>query len=1070
MSDDQIVPGLSEPVIDRLRSERGDSADKIVACLRTAEELLVRVVAGDDRLRLAESAAYNLREALNTVVEGQDAAHGGLRAVIDAWSRYETEVSQPQADSATAREALDDVIRKVAADESRASNYTRRFISYLGDRSGISQLPGHVDPASEYGDLRDEASRALHSAVAVADARALLDRTVAWFVRVFSPPDEIVDAIRNLATQPWQSASQTANLARLITNDHHLRLFFSEVTDPGWLQPVHRAGLARLPAQGAPWPVAGILDGLARTDPHSAASLLDSLLTDTKSLSKTDDRTLARLELLRVAAELGPAGHHLVADVVRQHGDISAARVLGAAVALKAEPADAVVQQVAEIVLNNLNRFPRGDNYYAIKLLNHLQAGITEGNVDARARMLAGKLRRRSRLEEARYVDLGIEPLTVDVGERPEPLLLLAHHVARVLSTARAFGVPTSTQKEWLGELPGELSERIYCQIMAGADDVSLADKIAHIADRLASRTATGDDLTLVADIESYSPAIKELSVWSEALGSPSPASTEDADQIPWDWARAWRWAAVLPDHVFSAWREPIAFVTKRHGAPDPLALTRTRRPVFAGRFGTSPHSPDELAALPVLEAARIVAAWRADVGDGSEFGVLELARALETTVKNDPAGWSADPSAVVATLDKPIYVEHYFRGLTERAADIISRAAAVLAAAARALALASAARINEGSSTLAGDEFNRTHTRETILDLIRALANNEADIADNLDDLWDWTLTDIHEFPEANSKPPFTDDPLNSAINRLWGHGLQTVLALAAWEFRRNGTIRAAFEGTLDSVIQTPGTVGLELRAILASHIGLLEVIAQPWLDTHANALLRDGPLAQQTFDLAIKWARPTAWTYQNFKTELFDAAIRGTENAATKIAIAVLNEVDGYDFATVIRHLRNHAATLAVVAEEATFQVQDLDADSPFLANAVEFWTQLLDADQGVVPERALFGLGRWAFVTGLSDDKWAELTARTLQATNGRIGDAISVANRAGDLPLSPRNQQIVLQLLDNGEAWERHHAALKAIKMLRASTRGPVDDTFWRLRTRLIDLGYHQASDVRPCKDH
>ena len=58
----------------------------------------------DDRdLRLAESAAYNLREALDSVIGGRDAADGGLPAVLEAWRRFKAEVAQPNADIAAAR-------------------------------------------------------------------------------------------------------------------------------------------------------------------------------------------------------------------------------------------------------------------------------------------------------------------------------------------------------------------------------------------------------------------------------------------------------------------------------------------------------------------------------------------------------------------------------------------------------------------------------------------------------------------------------------------------------------------------------------------------------------------------------------------------------------------------------------------------------------------------------------------------------------------------------------------------------------------------------------------------------
>ena len=324
-----------------------------------------------------------------------------------------------------------------------------------------------------------------------------------------------------------------------------------------------------------------------------------------------------------------------------------------------------------------------------------------------------------------------------------------------------------------------------------------------------------------------------------------------------------------------------------------------------------------------------------------------------------------------------------------------------------------------------------------------------------------------MRSVPETDVGLLFADhDPLASAINRTWGHGLQTVLALAAWEFRRHGTVRPEFEQTLDAVIGTVGSVGLEFRAILASHRPLLEAIAAAWLEAHAAALFREGALAQETFDLTVKWSQPTTWLYREFTDELFGAALRGADNAVRLIVVAALHEVEGYDLDTVINRLGKGTAALATAAEDAAFLVQDAEPDSPHLTVAIRFWTLLLDTDRAKIPAQALTGLGRWAFVANIDDDQWADLTARTLDTTNGRIDYPISVADRAARLPASSTSRGILLRLLDNGEPWERHHAAIKALDVLRACTTQPADDSFRRLRTRLIDLGHHEATTINP----
>jgi hypothetical protein len=174
----------------------------------------------------------------------------------------------------------------------------------------------------------------------------------------------------------------------------------------------------------------------------------------------------------------------------------------------------------------------------------------------------------------------------------------------------------------------------------------------------------------------------------------------------------------------------------------------------------------------------------------------------------------------------------------------------------------------------------------------------------------------------------------------------------------------------------------------------------------------------------------------------------------------------VEGYDLDTVINRLGKDSAVLASAAEDATFLVQDAEPDSPHLTIAIQFWTLLLDTSGAKISAQALTGLGRWAFVGNVDDDQWAYLTARTLDLTDSRIDYPISVADRAARLQPNSTSRSILLRLLDNGETWERHHAAIKALDVLRACITQPTDDSFRRLRTRLIDLGHHEAATINP----
>ncbi len=1062
--DDELGSSLPLSVVERLRSEFGPGADRITRCLRTARVLINQARDDDRGLRLAESAAYNVREALDTVTADQTAAEGGLGAVMKAWKRYCLETAQDDADISAARAALHEVLGEVEADTVRTSHSARRLLTYLYKRAGVAPTTRR-DPVAEYADLRAQANTAVHTQFGLSEVTSLLSRTLAWFTWLFLPPDEVAHKIRALAAQPWQG-TQLVQLEQLVTNDHHLRLFLGEITDPAWLEPLRKAGLVGLPSPNSAWPVAALLVGLGRTHADHVAALLGRLLADVKDLPATE-RLMARYELLRVAFHLGSSGYAVVAEVVRCHPAESAVRGLGVDVARKAHPADPVVGLIANAVLNDLRKFGDGDTYYATELLGQLQTGLTNDNIAERARMLAAKTRRMAGQPEAGWTVLGIEALTVEVGEHPDPLLLLAHHLVHMLSAARSMGIATTTLLEWLGEVPGALGDRIRCQVLADADDADLVDKIELITRRVASSTATGDDLALVLDILTRDSDGKHLAAWASALGSPGPRSGED--RFPQDWKRAWRWAAVLPTQAMTEWHDAIDQVSASWGSPDQQALIGDRTDPWQMIHDQSPYSADDLAALPVLEAAELVASWHPSAtGHQFQYTSEALADVLEETVGRSPERWSTNATTVVTTLRDPCYVLSYLRAITKNSDAVTAHAPALIGAIAHirglppADATSGTADIDDGPDAAA--------LESALFGLVRTLANSNADISADLDELWVWGLTPVKNTPTSSPALTFTpEDALGSAINRPWGWGLQTVLALASWESRHQGWIRSEFEQVLDTVIGLPGAIGLEFRAILARRRALLEQLVPNWLNEHAGPLLREGDLGRATFDLTVKWGRPTHWLYQHFRSELFDAAMRGVDGALNRIVAAVLHQEAGYDVDRFIRLLKADPAVLVEVNKHITWFVRVAEPDAQALAMAVTVWTRMLDADRNAVPAQTLLGYGGWAFVANLDDEQWARLTARTLDITDGRIDNVMRVADRAARCELNSTARLLLLRMVDKGEPWERDYVAQKALDVLRASTDSVDDDTFHRLRTRLVDLGYHQADVIIP-RDH
>ncbi|HEX5117829.1 MAG TPA: hypothetical protein VFW65_21815 [Pseudonocardiaceae bacterium] len=1047
-------------VAERVVAELPAGGEKVVAAMRTAAVLIVQAVDNETGLRFAESAVYNLREALEAVVAGRTPVPGGLPVVVEAWARFESEVAQPGNEIAESLDAFGTVLRSAAERQDRNSYHEAQLLGYLRGQSGIDPLDGGLDLVAEYKRLRRTASQGLHRDTTLDSAIGLHQKTLAWFVRMFTPPDTVVLALRELAAQPWRGRDQIDRLRELASNSHHLRVFFTHLVDPAWLDPLYKADVVPLPNRERPWPVDGLLGGLGRTTPAAVAELVQRLVADCKHLP-VEQRLDARFTLLVLATQLGPDGHRVVGDVATAHPDNQAVRSLAAGTVQRADPADSIVERVSRVVLAG---GPRDrDSYHYRLLLDQLEAGMNPDNAAKRVQMVAAKLRNAAQDRHADWIVMGIARLTTKLGDEDRSfMVVVSHYLARLLERARTLGVPSRRLLDWVNEIPGEVGERLACRVLAAANDIPVQDRIDHVTRRLASQTVTGDDRDLVNAVLAADPDPARLAAWIEALGPPSDPPP-DPSMLPADWARVWRWSAVLPGHVLTRWQTQITEVHALHGQFDPEEFDH-RTPTVYAMWGQAAYNTEELAALPVLDAARVVAAWRPDADSNRRMiGARELARVLQTVVAADPTAWTADPAAVVQTLREPVYVLHYIDAIAGKAADVLSQTGAVITA-------ARLATTERWTATVLGDgtfDFEPDwHSVDTaIVDLIAALADHDAPFAEHLDTAWSWALSALDWLSDTDS--PERDEPLSRAINNPRGRGLLAALSLAAWEHRTNAAIRPQFFDTLDALLRVTGPVGMEYRAILASQRPRLERVAQDWLDRRVDPLFRDDNAGPATMDLTLKYARyVTPWLHRTLRDEIIAAALRGATNAVASLLIGTLRGEPGYDIDTIITALRQEPAVLATAAEQVADLVQNSATDAPELARAVQFWQVLLDANRDVVPVDVLRRTGRWAFVTGLPDSAWSSLMIRALILTDGYIDYGIEVADRCEAVPLPGENTRILLLLQGHGEPWEQHHIAQVALKALRILSTTRPDVHFLALRTRLIELGYAEATDLTP----
>lgn len=1054
---------LPEIVVARIEAELGASGKRAVNALRTAAHLIALAREDDSGLRLAESAAYNLREAFDAVVEGKPAGEGGFPAVQAAWLRYQLALVAPDAEEPVASREFHAVVERLCADDERQAFMTRKLIGYLVDQTGVAPLPGVNDPTRQYSRLREQAATTLHADEVVPVVAALHDDAIAWFVRLFTPPDDRVTKIAVLAAAPYEDTSQIEALAEMAFNAHHVALFLSEINDPRWLDALYDAGLITLPVDGEPWPVNFVLGGAGNIDPASVARLLQRMISDNAG-SPTDRRLSVARDVIQTASRLGAAGRELAAGIVTAHPADHWVQGIALNIARSAPPTDEIVQVVADAVIGN--EHPTHGGYYTRTILEQLARGITAENARARVTMIAAKIRRLSGQKDMRFVPLDIAALGTPGDDLRHPVLTLAQHLAQMIPTWRTLGLPTADLVAMVQGVTGELGDRLVCQVLAGAQDADRNAKVEHLAQRMTSPTATGDDRDLLADVGDLSD--DEVAVLVEALGEPSPAPDPPSDEFPDDWARAWRWSLLLPAAVLEGWANEIAAVTAKHGTPNISSLD-TRVPLFLSGRPESPLTVEQLTAVAPLQAAELVAGWRPNETQ-SWWGnsVWELASALESAVKDGVAGWTADPTAIVVALREPVYIERYLRALAT-----IKESAATMPALLAAVRHLRQHRWTPSklSHSRADPDLGWEAVDRTIVEMIGALANQEGDLSveGDLDLAWELAIELARQLPDdLGEVSDFDgtsqhDGPLNRAINHSYSKALETAIRLAWWEHRNLGQARPALADVLDEALEVTGAVGAEMRAIIATNRRVLEHIARDWMNRRVDDLF-GGDLGPITFEQTLAWDRPTPWFLGRFRARLAAAALRGAEHAASWMLVGYLWEEPEYSVKNIIASLRSDIDALKTAAEEMASLVQDREPGDPLIARALTFWDGLLHADRGAVPAAALTGAGRWTFVPGLSLADWFDRMERTLQVTRGAIDFAMEVADRCKQG--TPSNQALrMLRLMQGqGEPWQRSHVAGCAAEALRATSGRGVGSEFNRLRDRLLELGRLEVKDI------
>ena len=1046
-----VEPRDLEPeVLDQLVVEHRDRGRRAVEFLATARAHLAG--AANAGPRIGQSVAFCIREALAsiTAVDRGDGAGRWRqlsRHALDAKTRYERALELPEtADEAgEAKAALMRALDEIEEFHKSEGLRQQRLVASIVDRTGSQPHAAGMQIVQEFLAVLDAANDAAHASAELEDPVGSYNRATAVLTSLFQPPAVRFEALEGLATVPEPSDEDVARLGELVVSPLHMQRFLRALPSTRWLDALVDTGMLDPPKGRAPWPGFAAIDALVPIDPAGLAEWLVRLYRRCRR------NAVQAWHILRAAQDIGEAADDLLLQVLAQHARDGSVRELALVTLLQRPAGDPLVNEIADHLLND-----HGDDAWLLqKAAEALVRGIDRDNGKDRLRLLTRKLRATAS-EEARWHWLGLDG-GGSVGDRPleDTHTRLDVLIAALVAAANAVRaiVGTDAVLVEVDSLPAELRSRVRAWLLGAEPTTPPAVMAAEVAQSMTSRGPTVDDLTMLDRVVGALPPAEYLPGWIDALG-PRPTDEQLAEVIAGghlqpSWARAYEWLGVLPEGVRGAWSGVFVVLCEAYGTPSREAL-HARRP-FEASFGRSPFEAGELSALAPIDAATKVGRWRPDP---AEFlvGPLELARTLRAVVAADPSGWLADPVPIATVLREPIHIDHYLRG----AADAIKADAHVNAE--PLMDLIDLALSSPWPATAMGRsdwdfEPDWSSCRDAAIELLRAMADKSVGFAGR--DEHGWATIKAATTDLARPSPSGDGDPLTAAINHPPTRALDATVSLLAYQIRTSGEAGTDVLTHLEHLLAVDGTRGALNRAIIASRLGYFVSALPDWVDSVDQILFGnvapDG-LGQLTFDLAVKWGRPSRWLLERHQPQVLDAVRRRVDNALEHVLVAYLWQCDGYSLDELTTFLASVPGLPSEAGEALGRMLRDAPTDVVRLG--LDVWRAVLDTGT----ERSLAGFGWFAEVPGIDDVEWGELTLRTMNACDGPIAWSRGVTKRVAGTDPTTTTLAILDELVRHPEReWDAHPSAEAAAQHLQRADGLRESFEYQRLHGALAERG-------------
>lgn len=1048
------VPRLEPELLNHVRVEFREHGIRAAGFLEAAWQLLDAQQAPAPKL--GELVVYCIREALTEIPKAsgildQHRWKDLSRKVVESARRYRMAAKIPDEGSA---DTLGELLASVdALDEFHKEGgvHKGRLLSLMIQRAGVEPLLSGTTPIHEYQRLLNRLNGALHTSCTVDGARGLWLETVALLRQLFLPPEVRNRELDKIALRSDPSESDMTDVLDLAGTSIHLRRFLEKIESPRWLWLFEASGALNSGTGDLWWSACLAAVRLAPTYGDEALSWL----------SEMHDKHTNELERIRpiahAAYQLGGSALRILLEIVRRYPEDDRVVLTGRKAVLELEVSDRMVEDLADVLLNE-------NSWYTMILpediVSHIVVGVNEHNACDRIELLSFKLNTVPEddlvLFDFRYDRCG-RIANGPVQFRDDRSSVLLNALTEAVRAARE-GVLAAELLDATGGLSDLLQARMRAWILARSPYAAPDTIAAELERAMASRKSTGDDIALIDRAVQVCDRIVLKDICRVALGNaPSVRHVSLAlrsDQPPPDpWMRARTWVALLPADLAESWIGPCQVLAGKFGELRRNDLLSNRRVEAA--WAESPISVTDLKLLSPEEAAQRIAGWRPAPTDWLG-GARELARTLNTLVKEDPEGWVSEPVSIATKLRHPIYISHYLQALAKLAAEVVLPVAGLLDVIQMALAEPWSA-VSLGHDSVDHDWYQ---AQRYAVDLIGQLARADADFGDRADEAWDVINTVARDI----SQPTWGSqekDPLHRAINRRCTLAFDAARLFVTAEMRASQPPRPGFENLLTFGLRLEGNDGSEYRAILAPRIGWLCHSLPEWTEANAEYLFGgEAPegLAQLTVDLAIQWGQPNRWLLATYPEMIRDAAGRQVKRALLHIFIGMLWGLPDYEIESVVHFLETHPHLTSSAGITLSSLIRDSQTDPRFTDIAVDLWRVLLESEVSFL--LASFG---WMYrAASLPTDLWADLTLETLGKLDRTDVDTPwvhEVAKRAMSTPVTVTKLALLDRLIrrERSDHWALRHIADNIQGFLATASSLASTDEYQRLRTALLERG-------------